>query len=232
MKQSRLAALAAVGGAALLLAACGGGTQISSGNSPARATPAVTPQAANTLKVEKAGFGGKVSSGIPFWTAGAFLRNMSATDLAGTITVQATAYGADGKVVGTGTRLVNSVHAGQTMPVAISIASATAAPARVQVLASPGFWTKDPNPKAVITGGDVAISPNSDTQYIVNATLTNGLDRNLSHVTAYAVCTDEAGNINDAGSGSVELLPASGQTGVQIVSYGPVPTSCQVAGVA
>lgn len=195
----------------------------------------MTPQQvqADKLIVQKAGFGGLIASGgLPFWTAGGMLQNPSTKNLATQITVQATAYGANGKVAGTGTESVTAIHARQTLPVAVTITGATAPVAKVDVLASAESWFPDPDPQSIIVGKDVAIAPTSGGEYSVNVTIAQRQlhARDLHNIRTYAVCFDTAGNINDAGYGTVQLLPANGQAGTQINSYGPTPTTCQVAG--
>ncbi len=230
--------------AVLALAGCGGtnSPKISQGSSnPAQGSSdrpcagcITQPNGAQVpaddkLTVDKAGFGGNVSSGFQFWTAGALITNHSQKDIAHYVVVQATATDANGQVVGTGNQTVTSIHAAQTLPVAISLQT-TAPVEKVTVLTAPQSWQPDTNPQATITGSGIKASPN-DTQYILNATLKSTYTMDLTNVTVFAVCTDSAGNINNAAQANAPLLPAQGQVGIQFVQYGTTPTNCQIAGV-
>lgn len=46
-----------------------------------------------------------------------------------------------------------------------------------------------------------------------------------------AVCTDASGNIDDAASTGLGMLPSNG-TGVQIYGNGPVPAACTIGAAA
>lgn len=84
--------------AGVLLAGCVGGAP--SGSQP-KAAPSTPPP--NSLTVDQTGFAEQSlgsSDNSPLWLLGATITNHSMTDLAGTVTLTWTAYGASGQVVG------------------------------------------------------------------------------------------------------------------------------------
>lgn len=213
--------------AALVLAtACSSGSPgVSSGSGSVQTSPSPTPPPADTLKV------GAVGAGTGSYV-GAIITNESPTLVAEVVTLSATVKDASGKVVGTGLNYVTIVHPKEQLPVAI-VVNPDGTPATVQVLAAVQHWsTGHPEPNGRITGNNVTITPDTyeADRYVISADLNSTYSTTFTGVDASAVCFDSSGNVIGAGSTRVPILPANGSTGVQIGSYGPRPSSCDVGG--
>lgn len=224
----------------VLLAACGGQTGVSSGSSNGQGsagTPAPSPTG-GVLSVGTVGFGGDEPEPSPSLylgnaSAGVVLTNESRTLVAEQVKLQWTVYNSSGQVLDTTTTDLAVIRAGQALPVVagfVRVKTTDIASAKVHSLVH--FWRHDTNPKGVITGHNVTITPDSSSgAWKVTGEVNNGYSSTLERVRTYIYCVDGSGKFVAGTHSYVALLPANGTGSVTDTVYTTTaPASCQING--
>jgi hypothetical protein len=200
-----------------------------------RATAAAA--ANHTLAVDKVGFawgnGQTATDQTTLWNGMALITNHSTRDMAGNVTVEMSAVGSTGQVVGTGSTLVSVIRSGQQVGIATTLAGISAPPTRLVVQVASGTWLPDPTPKATILGQNVHLQSQGQYDpgdYTASGNLVSTYASNMTDVSVSAVCFDRAGNIVGGGRQSLQRLPADGTVAVSVAVYASNPASCKLYG--